>query len=284
MQGNHIYVTQEVKTSNSKIIKIVFFVLGLFLIIFGTGIGGYYIGKGEILSKKDNNSTPSLFTDENTINLTPTVSENLIATPSLILSPGVSVSPSPTKSLSPSPSSISKSIVISADADLDGYMASNDTGSENVEIKIGRNKYLTTRGFAAFDNAKIPNKVKITQATLRIYQIRTIGDPYGKMGNLKADHLNYGDLLDKSDYAIPAILNSFAVLSKDKKSEWKEIDVTPQVMDDISNSRLWSQFRFHFEEEAKGDTVEGDFVFFESADNTEGTGNVPQLVIKYTTL
>lgn len=283
MQNNHVYVTQEVKSANARIVKIIFLVIGLLLLASGTGITGYYIGKEEILSK-DKQPAPSLFTDDTVYSLTPTISDSLVATPSLILSPGVSPSPSPTKKTTPTSIPVSKSMVISSDADLDGYMASNDSGSESVEIKIGRNKYLTSRGFVAFDIGKIPSRAKITQATLRIYQVRITGDPYGKMGNLKVDHLNYGDVLDKSDYTIPAILNGFAVLSKDTKSEWKEIDVTPQILDDISNSRLWSQYRIHFDQEVKGETAEGDFAFFESANNTEGTDNIPQLVIKYSTL
>lgn len=278
MQENHVYVTQEVKSNKSRIIKITLLILGSILVFFGVGFGGYFIGKNQ---SNDNSNTPppSLFTDDALVNTSPSVTQAVIATPSVIISP--STTPTISKKVTPTPTSVPKSAVITSQADMDGYMASNDTGSESVEIKIGRNKYLTTRGFVAFDTAKIPKNAKIVEAKLRIYQVRTTGDPYTKLGSLKTDHLNYGDVLDKSDYSIPAILNGFAVISKDKNGQWKEIDVTPQLLDDLSALRMYSQFRFHFETEDKGDTVEGDFAYFESADNTEGTGNVPQLVVKY---
>ncbi len=65
------------------------------------------------------------------------------------------------------------------------------------------------------------------------------------------------------------------------KKEWKEVDVTAEVKDDIDAARSRSQYRLHFVTETTGGDVTGDFVYFESADNSEGTGNTPQLVVKY---
>lgn len=124
--------------------------------------------------------------------------------------------------------------------------------------------------------------MSIDQATLRLYQTSVIGDPYGVGGgSIKVDHLDYGDTLDNSDYAVAALSTSFATLSTSSSVEWKEVSVTDALRDDRTNSRSRSQYRIHFATEATGGDVTGDFAYFESADNNTGSGNTPQLVVRY---
>jgi len=87
--------------------------------------------------------------------------------------------------------------------------------------------------------------------------------------------------LDVKDYALAALSSSFATLSNSSQIGWKEVDVTEQVRDDFSNARSFSQFRLHFEKEVTGTNLDGDYVFFESSENTLETGNTPQLLVKY---
>ncbi len=121
----------------------------------------------------------------------------------------------------------------------------------------------------------------IEKATLRLYQTSVVGDPYGVGGSLKVDQLDYGSTLENADYSAPSISSNFATLTSNAAVEWKDVDVTDQVKNDLSSGRTRSQYRIHFAIESIGGTVTGDFAYFESGDNSVGTGNIPQLVVKY---
>jgi hypothetical protein len=73
----------------------------------------------------------------------------------------------------------------------------------------------------------------------------------------------------------------FATVSENGTVGWKEVDVTDALRSDRQNNRERSQFRLHFAVENQGGTATGDFTYFESANNSEGTGNTPELVVTY---
>lgn len=134
----------------------------------------------------------------------------------------------------------------------------------------------------SFDLGALPSGATIEQATLRLYQTSVIGDPYGVGGgSIKVDHMDYGSSFENSDYGMASLSTSFATLSSNGTVGWKEIDVTDRVRDDRQNSRSRSQYRIHLTTEATGGDVTGDFAYFEASENTVGTGNTPQLVVRY---
>lgn len=191
----------------------------------------------------------------------------------------------PTHTPTPTPTPVSQTIVVSSDASLDGWRASNNGGNAVKQIQAGRNDTLIERGFVSFALSTIPSGVTIEKATLRLYQYSVIGSPYTVGLSMKVDHVNYSTL-DNSAYSIPALSSSFGTLTENNVIEWKDLDVTDMIKDDLSNGRTRSQYRLHFAIESTGGTTTGDFASFESADNshvdgTPGTGNTPQLVVKY---
>jgi hypothetical protein len=246
------------------------FVVLLFLL--AVGAGAYFIGSHP-QSPEDTMSTEATFTP------TPTVFDEPSITPTSTASGTLTPTKKVTSTSTPTP--IIKQKTISATESLDGFRSSNAGGNNSVDIRAGRNSNLVTRGFVSFDLSEVPAGADIQSANLRLYQTDTDGNPYAVGGALKIDHLNYGDSLDNSDYSSAAILSSFATLTTNNVVEWKDADVTSQVKDDIATGRSRSQFRIHFTTEVKGGDVTGDFAYFESAENDEGTGNTPQLVIKY---
>ena len=164
--------------------------------------------------------------------------------------------------------------------ELDGYMASDGVGDNTQDIRAGRNTDAVTRGFTNFDLSSIPTGVSIKAAELRLYQNKTVGTPYTASGELRFDHLNYGDSLDDSDYSLPAFTSNYGILSTSKRLGWKEVDVTDAVRDDFANGRTQSQYRVHFGRETTGGDIKGDIVYFVSS-NTSSSTNRPQLVIEY---
>lgn len=180
-----------------------------------------------------------------------------------------------------SPTPVTRTVIISATPDLDGFRASDNSGNNASEIKIGRNKNIVSRGFVSFDLSQLPSGAAISDATLKLYQAKVSGRPYNFGINLKIDHLTYGDNLDFTDYGLAALSSSFANLSENGRIEWKEAAVTEKVRNDISNARSQSQFRIHFQSELTGGNEDGDFVHLESAENALSTGNLPQLVVRY---
>lgn len=172
-----------------------------------------------------------------------------------------SLSPSPEETSYPSPTLTprpeTKEEVIISTASLDGYRGSNGFGSNNLYILIGRNISVIQRGFVSFDLSSLPSDATIENVTLRLYQEKVVGNSYGVGENLKVDHLDYGNGLGNEDYGASSISSSFTTLTNNAVIEWKDANVT----------------------EATG--ITSNLVYFESADNTQGTGNLPQLVVKY---
>lgn len=249
------------------------------LLLAGVGAAAYFAGKN---SGSQESPTPT----QNPIKeilLTET------PTPSLIPTSGTTGTITPTKKISatptitPTPTPIIKSKILSSNAALDGFRSSNNGGNSTLDVRVGRNSNLVTRGFISFDITSIPAGAVVTEVTLRLYQAKIIGSPFASGGTLKIDHLTYGDSLDSSDYGLAALSSSFATVTSNPTLEWKDVVVTDRVKNDLSNARGTSQFRIHFTSEVTGGDVtgDGDFAYFESADNSEGTGNAPQLVVKY---
>lgn len=213
---------------------------------------------------------------------TPEPTPETSPTPTKKPTPTATPKPTATPTPTPTPTPTSQTKTLNSSASVDGFRSNNGGGNATVEIRAGRNVNLVTRGFASFDLGSLPSGVTIDQATLRLYQTKVIGDPYGVGGgSIKVDHLDYGDSLDNSDYGVAALSSSFATLSSSSSVGWKEVDVTDALRGDRTNSRSRSQYRIHLTTEATGGDVTGDFAYFESADNNTGTGNTPQLVVRY---
>ncbi|OGV93605.1 hypothetical protein A3B57_00450 [Microgenomates group bacterium RIFCSPLOWO2_01_FULL_47_10] len=173
-------------------------------------------------------------------------------------------------------------MTLSADAGKDGFRSNNGGGNDGLDIRAGRNANLVTRGFVSFDWGSLPAGVTIDQAVLKMYQTSVTGNPYGVGGgSIKVDHLDYGDALENNDYSLAAISSSFGTLSSEASVGWREVDVTDAVRNDRTNSRSRSQYRLHFATETEGGDVTGDFAYFEAANNSNGTGNTPQLFVRY---
>lgn len=278
MQNEHVFTTQEVIPTPPKDPqdwKKVLLISAAVIIIIGFGVGSFYLGKKSVNS--DSIPTPTSALEGL---LTPSPFQTL-ETPTPVST--ISATPNQEANISPTatPIPITKSKILKATAALDGFRSSNGGGNNSVDVRAGRNVNLVTRGFVSFDIDEIPAGAQVTEATLKLYQVRVIGNPYSVGGVLEVDHLTYGDTLDNNDYSMAALLSGFATLSNNKNTGWKETQVTNAVKDDIANARSRSQFRIHFETEVKGGDIAGDFTYFESADDSEGTGNTPQLIIKY---
>ena len=236
-----------------------------FVLIFTLIGGGYYLGR----------QTPTL-PSETTV---PILTQIPTPYPTTIHSfPTQNLTPS--KNISPSPTPIPKSVIITSDTELDGYRSSDGSGNHLQEIRVGRNVYLVSRGFVSFPLNEIPTGVNIIEARLKLYQAKIVGKPYSA-GSVMIDHLNYGDSLDNSDYGIAALVSNFAVLSTSLAVDMKEKNVTLAIKEDIANARSLSQFRIHLSAESTGGTTVGDFIYFAAAENSLGSGNLPQLVVRY---
>ena len=254
---------------SKKGLAIVVIVLALILI----GGGSFFFASRRSQAEPTPTPTP-------TESPTPTPEEEADATPTPTTKPTNTPTPKPTPTVTPSPTPTvtSQTLTLSASASLDGWRASNAGGNNTWYIQAGRNNTLIERGFVSFDITSIPAGKIIELATLRLYQTEVVGDPYGSLGSLKLDHLNYGDSLEGSDYDVSSISASFATLTSNGTIEWKDVNVTDRLKDDITNSRSRSQYRLRFTTEATGADA---WARFESADNYVATGNLPQLVVKY---
>ncbi len=255
-----------------KVIKFLLFAMTLTTV----SLVSYFLGTNKAYEKTQNNLLSKGVSPKPTLEKP---SQNLVYSNSTNSSQLASPSATKSVTLTPTPHP-PKTKVLSSTKSLDGFLSSNQTGSNNTEIRIGKNENLVSRGFISFDISTLPQGANILEATLRIYQAQVIGKPFLSKNSLVVDHLNFGDTLDFSDYSTPSLLSSFATISNDSKIGWKEIKVTNQLKDDSSNGRSRSQFRLHLQEETKEENS-NHFLVFEASENTMGTGNTPELIVTY---
>jgi hypothetical protein len=272
MEEEHIIPAKEKKATSKAPSKHLssqqkFLIIVAIVLVFAIIGGAFWFGSRK--AKQESEPSPSPVT-ETSPTATPEGEET---TESPIPSPEETSSPSPT------PTPETKEKTITSTASLDGYRGSNGFGHDDLYILIGRNLSVIQRGFVSFDLSSLPSGATIESATLRMYQEKIVGNPYGVGGSLKVDHLDYGSSLGNEDYGASSISSSFTTLTDNAVIEWKDADVADTLKDDLSNGRSNSQYRIHFSTESTG--TSSDLVYFESADNSQGTGNLPQLIVKY---
>jgi hypothetical protein len=244
--------------------------LVIILLLILVGVGAYFFG-----TKQESQApTPTPVQGLTTLQQVPTAAPSVTPEADLTTTPNPTVKATATPT--PTPTILTKTIT--STASLDGWRASNGGGNTTWYIQVGRNSTLTERGFVSFDISAIPAGKTVTEATLRLYQIETVGTPYASLGKLLVDHLNYGVSLDSSDYGVSAITSDYVTLTTNPTAEWKDAIVTEAVKNDLSEGRTRSQYRLHFETEVTGPDA---WARFESGDNYMSTGNLPQLIIKY---
>jgi len=259
------------KPKNQKII--LFSILGMIIII------ALIFGAIFLRFRQPTGTTEELTpTPTPTIEATPTTEPSPSPTPIPTKKPTPTPTPKPTPTPTPVPT---EEQTLKSTSSLDGFRSSNGGGNATIEVRSGRNVNLITRGFVSFDLTSLPSGITIEKATLKLFQTSITGNPYGIGGNFLIDHLDYGDSLENDDYNRASLSSNIGTLSSNANLEWKELEVTDRVKDDLNNSRTRSQFRLHFTTENIGGDVTGDFANFESGDNSTGTGNLPQLVIRF---
>ncbi|MFC2036665.1 FHA domain-containing protein [Chloroflexota bacterium] len=180
------------------------------------------------------------------------------------------------------------SVTVESDASLDGYRANNSSGSRRHDILVGNGDIvdptgeLVWRGFMSFDLSSIPSGADITNVELRFFQAKVGGDPYGKLGNLVLEHVDYGSSLDASAYDTAA-MDSAMLAQQPNPGAWyilSDPTLADWVGKDLAAGRSRFQLRLRFAQETDGDGEE-DYTGIESADNFFGTGNIPVVIVSY---
>jgi len=207
-------------------------------------------------------------TPETTVSITDSISPSITPTPTL----GQKGTGTP---------SATKTIILKSRTDEDGFVTSSGLVGVNTAIKIGDNGTDTFRGYVSFTLDDLPQGVTISKATLRIYQTKITGNPFGMHGAIKIDHVAYGAVLNSDAYNSTSEKSAFATIPQSTSAGWKEIEVTKELKTDISNAHTRSQYRIHFGEEKVSKEGSENMVYFESASNSLGSGETPQLVVTY---
>lgn len=170
-------------------------------------------------------------------------------------------------------------------ATLDGWIRDDGnaqtTGSQVIvgDLVVG-GVTRAYRGFYSFDLSAIPSGSTVTSATLRLYQFNFTGNPYGELGNVVADHVDYGITLGGlEDYDVTPLAGNVGTVSTNTNVEYKTLGVTARVQTDVTAGRLTSQYRLRFSNADLSNDASPDFVQFSDAEYF--TADVPQLVVKY---
>jgi hypothetical protein len=178
-------------------------------------------------------------------------------------------------------------ITLQSEAALDGYWANVGRGRADQDILAGNGQIveegreLVWRGFMSFDLSGLPPGASIEDAELRFFQAKTGGNPYGKLGNLVLDHVDYGSSLTDGAFDAPA-MDSVALPPQVEPGSWYVVSrgIADWVRADLAAGRGRSQFRVRWAQESDGDGIE-DYAGIESGNNFFETGNFPQFIVTY---
>jgi hypothetical protein len=180
------------------------------------------------------------------------------------------------------------SATIDSEAALDGYRGNDGSGSTRQDVLVGNGQIvdpsgeLVWRGFMSFDLSAIPAGANVQTSELRFFQAKVGGDPYGKLGNLVLEHVDYGSSLDAAAYDLPA-MDSAMLAQQPASGAWYVLadrTIAAWVQKDLDAGRTRFQVRLRFTQETDGDGQE-DFSGIESPDDFFGTGNIPLLIVNY---
>ncbi|MCP4714926.1 MAG: IPTL-CTERM sorting domain-containing protein [Deltaproteobacteria bacterium] len=170
-------------------------------------------------------------------------------------------------------------ITLYSAATLDGTAYSSiAAATSDSNLEVGDRAWSAgARGFVSFDITTLGAK-GIASAVFRLNQTAGLGDPYNDLGDeVRVDHLDYGAALDGGDYNAAALTTNIGLISTNATSEWKTLDVTAYVQNDMNNLRTRSQFRLYFPDKTDDDN-NGDYTLFTTGDS--GT-NKPELVVTF---
>ncbi|WP_372523261.1 hypothetical protein [Sulfuricaulis sp.] len=181
-------------------------------------------------------------------------------------------------------------IVIGSTANLDGYARSDGTASASGSPATGDKDASYSLGVGwrqlySFDIANISTSTTITSATLRLYQCDVQGSPYTSLGNVIVDQMNYGGVFDPfgSAYSGGAVALDIGILSTTPILGYRSLNVTIPVQNDLTASRVRSQYRLHFSTQDFNFDGNDDFAQFTDAEDSLCAGTTtnqpPQLAI-----
>jgi hypothetical protein len=189
-----------------------------------------------------------------------------------------------TEVVAPSETTLSES----SEAALDGYVIGSQGAYPAQDIRVGNfgsgAGEAVYRGFLSFDLSAIPAGATIQAIQLRFYQQEIVGDPYGKLSQLLLVHVDYGPSLDLADFDAPALDPSAWLTTVSSAGDWYAITsdtIATWIAEDLDAGRTRLQMRLQFNPETDDGTT-ADYIRVESANNTLGSNNVPQLAITYT--
>jgi hypothetical protein len=178
-------------------------------------------------------------------------------------------------------------VSLTSQAVLDGYVVGGQGSYNMLDIRAGNISAIANervfRGFLSFSLAGIPTSATILSTELRFYQQELVGDPYGKLAPLLLKHVDYGSSLDVGDFDGPELHSAVLTPPHTSPAEWYTITsgtIASWIEDDLDSGRGRFQCRIQFSTETD-DGLTTDYVHFESGNDSNGTGNLPQLTITY---
>lgn len=183
-------------------------------------------------------------------------------------------------------------LVIGSTADLDGYARSDSFASATGSPATGDKESdfslvgIGWRQLYSFDIASIPSSATIISAMLRLHQCDVQGSPYSvvSLGDVVVDHVNYGGTLDPSGSAYSGgVALNIGTLSTTATLGYRLLSVTSRVQNDLTMSRVRSQYRIGFSVQDANSDGNDDFAQFTDAEDSlcagTATNQPPQLAV-----
>jgi hypothetical protein len=167
----------------------------------------------------------------------------------------------------------------------DGQVRSTDSDCWNGTTCVPRTGDDTAVLFGqyySFRLSPLPSGAEVVSAQLRLYQARTVGSPFAKLGEIWVDHVHFTNL-NELYYSGHALEERVGLLTAEASGGYKTVDVTANLLADLALGHAYSAYRVRFYDEVAGflDGVEDYVNFTDREDSCCGVGFPPQLVVTY---
>lgn len=166
---------------------------------------------------------------------------------------------------------------------------------DGFDVILGEEVFC--RDYLSFDLGQLsnPDTSAIVNATIGIYQFTALGNEQlntypiwnvagGDTHFCVLDHIDYGSSLDLGDWTagdpgVPQTLHTnIGIISDNPVVEYKTMDVTHYVKEDIANGQIYNQYRIRFTIDTDWDHL-GDLLGFSSGNSI--LSDKPYLVVSY---
>lgn len=146
--------------------------------------------------------------------------------------------------------------------------ATNDGVLSRAFVQVGDDIWagepISYRALYGFSLSEVPTGIQIQSARLVVQTVGSVGTPFGELGNLWAQHVDFGLILEAADFEAPVLTPALDHVAGPPSDDLLRFDVTRAVQATLDRGLENCDFRLEYSL-SHGDDGEPDLLRLASA-------------------